>query len=54
MEGEWWDYLAERGLCVGNTYIEFKSLHKYIRVATGQDRVEVKISGSLQRRKEKD
>ena len=33
---------AERVLCVGNTYFKPKSLHKYIRVARGQDRLEVK------------
>ena len=33
---------AERGLCLGNTYFEHKSLHKYTRVAKGQDGVEVK------------
>ena len=27
----------ERRLCVGNTYLEHKSLHKYTRVARGQD-----------------
>ena len=33
---------AERMLCVGNIYVESKSLHKYARVARGQDEVEVK------------
>ena len=33
------EFYAERGLCVGNTYF---SLQKYIRVARGQDEVEVK------------
>ena len=33
--------LAERGLGVGNTYFEHKSLYKYTRVARGQDGVEV-------------
>ena len=33
---------AERGLCMGNTYFEYKYLHKYTRVARGQDGVEVK------------
>ena len=31
------DFCAERGLCVGNKYLEQKSLHKYIREARGQD-----------------
>ena len=35
-------FCAERELCVGNTYFEHKSLHKYTRVAMGQDEVEVK------------
>ena len=29
-------------MCVGNTYLGHKSLHKYTRVASGQDGVEVK------------
>ena len=33
---------AERGLCVGNTYFEHMSLHKYTRVAMGQDGMKVK------------
>ena len=33
---------AEGGLCVGNTYFQHKSLHKYTRVARGQDGVEAK------------
>ena len=36
------ELFAERGLCVGNTYFEHKSLHKRIRVGRGQDGVEVK------------
>ena len=36
------DFYAERGLCVGNTYFKDKSLHKYTRVARGQDGVAVK------------
>ena len=36
------EFCAERGLCVGNTYFEHKSLHKYTRVARGQDGVEAK------------
>ena len=27
----------ERGLCVGNTYFKHSSLHKYTRVARGQE-----------------
>ena len=34
--------LAERGLCVGNTYFKHRSVHKYTRVASGQDGVEIK------------
>ena len=41
--GEEWLSCDERGLCVGNTYFEQKNLHKYTRVARGQDGVEVKI-----------
>ena len=33
---------AESELCVGNTYLKRRSLHKYTRVARVQDRVEVK------------
>ena len=29
------DYCAEKDLCVSNTYIEHKSLHKYTKVARG-------------------
>ena len=36
------EFCAERGLYVGNTYFEHKNLHKYTRVARGQDGVEVK------------
>ena len=32
-------FCAERGLSVSNTYFEHKSLHKYTRVARGQDGV---------------
>ena len=32
---------AERGLCVGNTYFEYRNLHKHTRVPRGQDGVEV-------------
>ena len=35
------EFCAERGLCVGNIYFTHRSLHKYTRVARGQDRVEV-------------
>ena len=36
------DFCAERGLCVGNAYLEHKNSLKYTRVARGQDEVEVK------------
>ena len=35
-------FCAERELCVGNMYFKHMSLHKYTRVARGQDGVEVK------------
>ena len=34
------NFCAEWYLCVGNTYFEHKSLHKYTRVARDQDGVE--------------
>ena len=37
------EFCAEKGLCGGNTYFKHGSLHKYTRVARGQDGVEVKI-----------
>ena len=36
------EFCAESWLCVGNTYFEHNNLHKYTRVARGQDGVEVK------------
>ena len=36
------EFCVERGLCVGNTYFKHRSLHKYTRVARGQDGVEIK------------
>ena len=36
------EFCAERGLCVGNTYFNHRSLHKYTRVIKGRDRVEIK------------
>ena len=36
------EFYAERELCMGNTYFEHRSLHKYTRVARGQDGMEVK------------
>ena len=27
------EFIAERGLCVGNTYFKHRSVHKYTRVA---------------------
>ena len=41
------EFCAERGLCVGKLYFKHKSLHKYTRVARGQDGVEVKSSIDL-------
>ena len=42
MAEEWWSY-AERRLCIGNTYFKYRNLHKYTRVARGQNGVDVKI-----------
>ena len=36
------EFCGERVLRVGNTYFKHRSLHKYTRVAKGQDGVEVK------------
>ena len=36
------EFCAERGLCVDNTCYKNRSLHKYTRIAKGQDKVEVK------------
>ena len=36
------EFCIVRRLCVGNTYFEHKSLHKYTKVSRGQDGVEVK------------
>ena len=33
---------AEKGLCVGNTYFQHRSMHKYTRVAKGRDGVGLK------------
>ena len=42
MGEEWWSSVL-KGVCVwGNTYFEHKNLHKYTRVAKGQDGAEVK------------
>ena len=35
------DFYAERGICVGNKFFKHSNLHKYIRVARGQDGAEV-------------
>ena len=35
-------FCAERELCVGNTYLEHKSLHKSTSVGRSQDGVDVK------------
>ena len=35
-------FCDERALCVVNVYFNQKSLHKYTRVASGKDGVEVK------------
>ena len=42
MEEEGWSSLSKGEICVGNTYFEYKSLHKYRRMARGQDGLEVK------------
>ena len=36
------EFYAEKGPCVGNTYFKHRSLHKYTRVAGGQDGMDVK------------
>ena len=36
------EFCAEKRLCVGNTYFKHGNLHKYTRMARGQDGVEVK------------
>ena len=36
------EFCVERGLCVGNTYFNHRRVHKYTRVAKGQDGVEIK------------
>ena len=36
------DLCSERGLCIGDTYFEHMSLHKYTRVGRGQDGVNLK------------
>ena len=38
---EWWSF-AKKGNCAGNTYFKYKSVHKYTRVARGQESVEIK------------
>ena len=35
-------FCEERDLCVGNTYFEHRSLHKYTRVSRGREGVEIK------------
>ena len=41
MVEEWWSF-AQKGDCVWLTYFEHRSLHKYTRVARGQDGLEIK------------
>ena len=41
------EFCAVRGMCVGNKYLEHKSLDKYTRVARGQDGVELKSTIDL-------
>ena len=36
------DFCVEMGLCGGNTYFEYKSLHKLNKGTNGQDGMEVK------------
>ena len=36
------DFCAESELCVGNIYFKHRSLHKYTRVARGQDEMDMK------------
>ena len=39
---EEWLIFAQKGVCVWVTYFKHRSVHKYTRVARGQDRVETK------------
>ena len=41
------EFCAETGMCVSNSYLKHRSLHKYTRVAKGQDGVEVKSMKDL-------
>ena len=36
------EFCTEKGLCTSNIYFKHRSLHKYTRVARGQDGVEIK------------
>ena len=36
------EFCAEKGLCVGNSYFKHRSLHKYTRVARGQNGVDIR------------
>ena len=36
------EFCTERGLCMSNTYFKHRNLHKYTRVARGQDGMEIK------------
>ena len=46
MGEKWWSFVL-KGDWVWITYFEHKSLHKYIMVARGQDRVEVRKMKNL-------
>ena len=36
------EFCDDRGLYLGNKYLEYRSLHQYIRMGRGQDGVEIK------------
>ena len=41
------EFCAEKGMCVCNTYLKHRSLHKYTRVARGQEGMVVKSMKDL-------
>ena len=38
------DFYSERGFCVGYTYFKNENTHKYTRMASGQDKMEMNIT----------
>ena len=41
------EFCEESGLCVGNAYFKYISVHKYAKVAKGRDDVEIKSMTDL-------